>query len=268
MKDISAIRTRFEKMLSKKHYNKNSIDELPVDVRQNVRMAAEVKAYQSAVIPDPYASMSIDDFSGKSEGATLLDTAVAINARKQIIDYCWRGTKPEIFELMDLSQRQDASSMTYRRDKGHNVIIFADSPEHGLKKQTGKTLCASLIMQEAITQRFSSGRICDTYEWIDFSVLFKELQETGAPSIARIQTCDWLVIDDMDLPSSDSDKMKSYISGFFDPFLIERTQQDKLPTIFVMRFHPSKFLGAEPTRYGRVMQKIASDKNTTIISLQ
>lgn len=256
MPNISEIRKKIIDRLYKK-YGKSVPPE-------QISVLSEIKAYQKVVIPSPYFEYTLSDFTGRNKDKEILPISVAQAAKQKLIDYCWKGITLEQIsdaetESSDIGWLNQKSSMPMRRDNGHNVVICAD-----VAGKSGKTFCAALIMKEAIKQRVEQKYCCDTYKWINFSVLCRLLKEEDI-SLPDYFSADWLVVDDIYDISKSSNPQKSFISSLVNPFFADRVDS-RLPTIFVFRFDIDKIVVTDE-HFGTTVYKIINDKITTIINL-
>jgi len=232
--------------------------------KAKIDLAAEILAYQKTVIPYPYAKYFITDFTGKYQGQDIIPNHIAIQAKQKLLDYCWKDVKLKQLISIDtdvISFLDQHSSIGYRKKFGHNVVICADRSLSG--GPSGKTLCAAIIIKEAIRKRIDEELSCDTYKWIGYSELKKILTDDDL-AVSEYSTADWLVVDDIDIDVS-SRKAQAYRTSFLDPFFSERIN-NKIPTILVFRFDIEKIKLSEED-YGVAIYRMVNDKNTTRICL-
>jgi len=262
MKNITQIKNKIVKLLLKRNGITN-VDACPEGLLAKVQTAAEVLAYQRSVIPFPYYQYDINSFNGKNDGVNLIKPSVAIEAKKKIVEYCWKDLSLDDLQKMDPKDIEKKSCVSYRREEGHNVAIFSGSTNG----PSGKTLCASLIMKEAIKRRINPKYLCESYDWISYSGLCQLLrhdsdEDSKIDSILR--TCDWLVVDDIDQEKL-SEKRQLYYASLIEPFFSDRLK-DRLPTILVFRFDPS-MTEILSDKFGVSIQQILTNKKTLKINL-
>jgi hypothetical protein len=256
MPNISEIRKKITVQLYKKYG-----ESVPPE---QISTLSEIRAYQEAIIPSPYFKYTLSDFTGRNKGKEILPLSVAQSAKQKLIDYCWSGVTLEQIsdaetESPDMSWLTYKSSMHLRRDNGHNVVICAD-----VAGKSGKTFCAALIMKEAIKQRVEQKYCCNTYQWINFSVLCRMLKEDDM-FLPDYCSADWLVVDDIYDVSRSSPAQQSFISSLVNPFFADRVDS-LFPTILVFRFDIDKIVVTDEY-FGATIYKLINDKNTTIINL-
>ena len=260
MKDVAPIKRRLERIIAKERFGVKNLDKCPDDWKKKIQAAAELLAYKQAIIPYPYYNYDIGSFNGKRDGENIVSPSVIEKARSSLIRYCWGETDGN--KIIDNPENQDLlasySVMSMRRRLGHNVVIYSASSD----RPTGKTLCASIIMQEAIFSRTKINHYCDTYWWLEYSNLVKLLSDDDNLA-SIIQSVDWVVIDNIDEKRITSDKSQVYLSSLFDSFFFQRLE-DRLPTILIFRCDINSL---PPNRFGLAIRRIFEDKNTTIINL-
>jgi hypothetical protein len=196
----------------------------------------------------------------------LLDPGTAVNAKKKLIDYCWNGLTIEEVNSADIKDLDSHSSIISRKESGINVVIYSDESTFARdmrveSKQSGKTFCASIIMQEAIKSRvFLNGDRNQVYNWISFPSLENLLRRKDDEAISELdnlQESGWLVVDDI------------YMTKFpvfgIDAFFLDRFE-NRLPTIFVFRYNVDKVIINEES-VGVAISKVLRDSNTFFISL-
>ena len=272
MKDITPYKELFEKKFAKRFCHVDSTMMCPNE-HCTCKIAAEIKAYIYTIIPAPYYQFDIDDFTGKSDKQELLDSEVAITAKSKLVKYCW-NMNLEDFNVLDEQEKTNRSAMDYRRKQGHNIVIYADSekrmsPSFGKNQEAtesrcGKTMIASLVMQEAIKRRIFPGNHVQTYDWLEFSILCNELKSNSF-GLNYAKFADWLVVDDI-RGINNTRSMDSFLASLLDPFFFERLQE-KLPTIFVFRFDIGNLPSSIEDKFGIAISQIINDPNTIKISL-
>jgi DNA replication protein DnaC len=273
MKDIGKIKSRLEHIYPKRYCNCNGIDQCPTPDKCQCKILSEIMAYIYAIIPDPYYKFTIHDFNGlkqdvrKQKYERILNTNIAIEARKKIIEYCWKDLP---IDKIDIEDNIDSySSIDRRRRDGTNVVIYG-SEEYDFKEkkqQKGRTMIAALIMKEAIRRRVEPKNQVQTYDWISFPILESYLKNNSYydMSIANLKTCDWLCIDDIS-KKNDSSAAKAFRTSLLDPFLLERLD-DGLPTILVFRFDINDVDINWEESFGIAINRIIHDSKTYLISL-
>ena len=233
MKDISNIKSKYEKYYAKKCFGGTSISLCPHGEKCVCKIAAEIRAYMHCIIPHPYYKYTIWDFTGLINRKMALPAKVVSDAKEVLLNYCWYGVTLDDLQLYannkDELKLDQKSIMNARRTNGTNLIIYSPS-----KSQTGKTLLASIAMREAIKQRSKPGHFVDTYDWISF-VMLKDLIRKKSDKVSYLESCDWLVVDNIVNDTGVSRASESYISSIIDPFFTERLE-DGFPTIFVFKF--------------------------------
>ena len=262
MKDIVNIKKRIENVLAQKFCGIHDISQCQKGEKCTCKIAAETQAYFHAIIPEPYYKFTIHDFDGLStDNNLLIDGDVAIEAKKKVIDYCWKDV--DILQVQDLSiaELDKHSCISKRRLRGNNVVIFDDSSlnQKSGKNPKGKTLIASLIMKEAIKSRlFDAESLCQTYDWVEYPILENKVLKKEDINVSELCSSDWLVVDD--ITYTDQRWRKQALDAFF----LER-YNDGLPTILVIRFDITKFNSEDAL--GVAITKIIRDPKTFVISL-
>ena len=197
---------------------------------------------------------------------------VVLRAKEQLISYCWEGLTLEELSTLSLTGKkvpQQKSSIARRREEGKSVVVNSLAPKrgqlHSPSVKNGKSLIASIIMQEAINLRATYGHLEDSYYWQNYPILEKKLKDDD-DSIQSIMFADWLVVDDISHRPGRTERHRAYVQDFLDPFFLER-YQNNLPTILVFRFDAlnpeielEKFLGVG-------LSSIVEDPSTVIINL-
>jgi len=228
-------------------------------------------AYLKTIIPSPYYKYSIHDFTGSHGKDQLLEKDVASKAKRQIIDFCWEGI--DALKVVDtsISELEKYSCISKRREIGNNIVIFDNSSLSQKNKQNpkGKTMCASLIMKEAIKSREyvdcipRNEKLCHTYEWVEYPILENMIMNNNDVNDVRVsdlKSVDWLVIDDITF----FEKKESWKRRMVDFFFLERLEE-KLPTILVLKFDIIKNCTEDILGVG--LSKIIRDDKTFFISL-
>jgi DNA replication protein DnaC len=228
------------------------------------KVAAEAKAYMCSIIPHPYHKYTIWDFNGLTDSGTTLSPTVVSNAKSILLKYCWRSVTLDDLQI-NIYNRKDLdldkkSIMDKRLTHGTNVLIHSPNGS-----QTGKTFVASIIMREAIKQRVKPGGAVQTYDWIPF-VKLKHLIRKEDESISHLESCDWLVVDDIPYDSGQTRGSEAYMSSLIDPFFAERLDSG-LPTIFVFKFDINDQANRWEDVFGLTISSIVKDKHSCKIKL-
>lgn len=267
MRDITEDKWRLADLYARRHCGVESVSKCPNPSQCACAVAAEILAHKKAVIPDPYWRYKITDFDGLSDNKQqLLEDKVALRAKQKIMEYCWRDVSLKNLDaLIAEGKLEDRSIMDERLTTGKNVIVYAGN-ENWKKgpSRRGRTMVASLIMNEAINRRIVPGNHVQSYDWIQYSLLKSRLKNDDL-SLASTRSCDWLVVDDITPEQSGSRAMKAMWSSFLDTFFFERLKEN-LPTILVFRFDVTE-TPAMPDELGVAICKIIGDSRTHAISL-
>ena len=262
MKDIGNIKNELENYYASKYCKVNSISQCPNGDNCTCKIAAETQAYFRRIIPDPYHKFTINDFDGLSlDNDLLIDARVALEAKKKVVDYCWEGVSLLDIQKLSPAKLNNYSCISKRRLAGNNVVIFDDSSlnQKSGRCPRGKTFIASLIMKEAIQNRFSDTEsFCQTYDWVEYPILENKVLKKEDISVSELRSSYWLVVDDIVYTEHRWRKQA------LDAFFLERFN-DGLPTILVIRFDITKFNSEDSL--GVAMTKIIRDPKTFIISL-
>lgn len=266
MRDITNIKSIEEQRLAKKCCGLDSISLCSKGDNCSCKIAAEILAYLKTIIPSPYYKYTIHDFTGDNGKDKLLETDVAIRAKKQIIDYCWENVDAvKIVDIL-LTELEQHSCISKRRKNGNNIVIFDNSSLSQKNKQNpkGKTMCAALIMKEAIKSREyidgtpRSEKLCQTYEWVEYPILENLISKKEDIKVSDLKSVDWLVIDDI---TYSEQRWKKQMLDFF---FLERLEEG-LPTILVLKFDIAKYSSEDCLGVG--LSKIIRDPKTFFISL-
>ena len=235
MKDITKIKEKLERYYASKCkfcgcdniakcYNPDGCE---------CKVAAETKAYLYSIVPYPYYRYTIWDFNGFTNNKMALSPKVINEAKAVLLKYCWAGVKIEDLQENISSKKSlnldKKSIMDERRDRGTNLLIYSPN-----EFQTGKTFVASIVMREAIKRRARYGHSAETYDWISF-VRLKHLIKKESDEIPHLESCDWLVVDDIPYDKGMTVGSEAFLTSLIDPFFAERLEEG-LPTIFVFKF--------------------------------
>lgn len=266
MRDISIARNKIlEKMLQ---YNKKNGKTSYTSEEERINsLRAELAAFRQQIIPRGYSNFNINSLTGFSkDNEELLSHDVAAKAKKIISHLLWPTIPLEKIRDFDASGEDkikfcDKSNIEYHRENGTNIMIYGSA-------HSGKTLCASIIMNHIIDMHISNMQnYGQTYDWVEFSTLQQYLTRQNDEESTYLKSVDWLVIDDINLISGNSIQAKKYITSCLDPFFISRIE-DRYPTIFIFAFDlESKQEQEIADSYGLAISRIFSSKETIKIGL-
>ena len=239
MRDIQGLRKKYFEELTGKHLASKK-ETLSIEdenrIINNCMMVAETKAYIDTVLPEEHRKYTIFDFNGKTNNnKKVIDSDIALRAKNLVCKYCWGRTWEKLLienngEEGIKKYVQKESLMMKRLTNGNHVAIFGQSLE-----RIGRTFLASVILKEAIKLRLRyPGCRTHTYDWVDFTILKKELYE-DKDDCSAYRTVDWLVVDNINSLSISSDAQRNFIMDNIDPFFLSRVR-NKLPTILVFKF--------------------------------
>jgi len=266
LKDITKTKLRLERIFASQceHCIGDDISKCSNPDGCICKVAAETKAYICSIIPHPYHKYTIWDFNGLTDSGTSLSPTVVSSAKSILLKYCWRNVTLDDLQInsydkknLDLDKK---SIMDKRLEYGTNVLIYSLNGS-----QTGKTFVASIIMREAIKQRVKPGGAVETYDWIPF-VKLKHLIRKEDDSISHLESCDWLVVDDIPSDSGLTRGSEAYMSSLIDPFFAERLDSG-LPTIFVFKFDIEDNSNRWEDVFGLTISSIVKDKRSCKIKL-
>jgi len=255
LKDITQTKKRLERYYAKQceHCVNEDISKCSKQDGCLCKIAAETKAYMCSIIPNPYHKYTIWDFNGLTKGGSTLSPVVVNNAKSALLKYCWQGVTLDDLQRNFYNKKQldlDKKSIMDRRLKhGTNLLIYAPNGS-----QSGKTFVASIIMREAIKQRVKPGGAVETYDWIPFV------------NIVHLESCDWLVVDDIPYDDRVSRPAEAYMSSLVDPFFAERIDSG-LPTIFVFKFNIDDQHNRWEDMFGLTISSIVKDTHSHKIKL-
>ncbi|NJO65370.1 MAG: hypothetical protein HC836_46940 [Richelia sp. RM2_1_2] len=207
-KDISDLRKKHENSICKVHCKVISTLQCPKS-HCTCKVAAEIKAFIEAILPQDYINCKIDQFNGRLlDGTIAIENSFLKEAKENLILYC-NGPRGYKKYKENVAYKNIPSYMDERRDSGDNLVIYADSntkvdiPGKIIKKTPkGKTMLASIVMKEAIKRRGNGRNYHQTYGWWPYSRLKKALQEESRTNeeicqIPDLLSMDWLVVDDI-----------------------------------------------------------------------
>ncbi len=267
MKDIKLIKSKIQLLIAKQCCKIQDISLCKKDVC-TCSLAAQTQSYIQTVIPQGYKKASIFDLNGFSQTSgkdskrqKLVNSESISFAKRQIVQYCWGSI--DINKISSISQLDQISIITKRRQQGRNVIIYSQSSTMSMQsgavtKPRGKTFCASIIMIEAIKSRMNKGYYSQSFDWVKYPVLGQRLKKFDDDSTSNMRYADWLVIDDI------SKYQNKYTRTSVDPFILQRIQNG-LPTIFVCRFDIDNI--NDEQSIGSSLAQVIHDKNTIKIKL-
>jgi DNA replication protein DnaC len=265
MRNIERIRNRYERYIVKKRCGLESISKCEKSFCSCAKLA-EIRAYQEAVIPNGYEQLSIFNFQGFSKSnKRILNNNVVAKAKNRLCQYCWGKSWKEVVDGYKTEEEQkefmrNNSVLPSRLQGSHNVVIYGDS-----NKPSGRTLSASIIMDEAIKLRLKKGNRGQTYDWIDFCVLVNELcSNNPTVDIDEIRHCDWLVIDNITITETVSYSQHYLYSNVINTFLLPRLSS--YVTILVIKDNIDKKDNLEES-FGLGITSAIQNNNTTLIPL-
>ena len=281
MRNVDKLIKKYIGVYSKKYYGKKP-NELTEEELVDMRPIAVWAAYVEGTIPDGFRSYTILDFNGyainkkdNSKTATI-PKIVAKRARNMICRYCWGSSWKTIAEQKKKG-KQDVKEylrshniMGERYLNGNNIIIHGES-----KRPIGRTMLASIVMKEALKLRYMKHTISQTYDWVDFSKLFGEIEKSqlnkdrdkdgDSNELVGYKTCDWLVVDNIQKKLR-SEKQTTLYSDLLDSFFNSRYDSQH-PTILVFKFDiRDKNFDFEKT-YGTGLSKMLESDRTLKIPL-
>jgi hypothetical protein len=246
---------------------------------------AEFWAYVHALLPHACQTKDLSDFSGfvPGEDRQILPDKVVVSAREIAARYVWGDSKvahKDDFSTLPLVKRAE-EVLSSRRRSGTSLVIHGNSMvsqkqtvsnDYGnfekvrsRSVRTGKTLLASTVMKEVLRMRLQPGHLADSYEWVQFHTLKGRVVSGDSEAQSEYQTCDWLVVDGIDLLNNASDAAKQYQIDLFDRVFLERVEQG-LPTILVFKIDINEIDGIEE-ELGNGIAQIVSDPSTFKIGL-
>jgi len=281
MRNVEKLIKKYIEIYAKKYYNKK-LDELTEKELKDMRPIAEWGAYCESTVPDGFGNYTILDFNGyainkkdNSKTATISKN-IAKRARNMICRYCW-GVPWKIIAEQKKKGEQELKEylrthniMGKRYENGNNIIIYGES-----QKPIGRTMLASIVMKEALKLRYIKYIIDQSYDWVDFSKLFREIEKSmlnkdrnidgDTKDLIGYKTSDWLVVDNIHKKLR-SEKQTTLYSDLLDSFFNSRYTSHQ-PTILVFKFDiRDKHFDFEKT-YGTGLSKILESDRTLKIPL-
>lgn len=273
------------KIVSNKIYNLlNTYQEKCPTYKENVcksercdcRILAEIWAYIYTIVPDPYHSLTLQDFTGLKNGNRILPEKTVRHARDAIIKYCWQGIEPG--EDYDAQQWFPKSIMNRRLQSGSSIIIHGSTytfenkgQVRTFKKPLGRTMLASIVMKEAIFQRVKPEHSCDSYEWVAYNTLTHRLlaQANGSTefddAINSYAEADWLCVDGLDVIRN-NEGGRNFTASVLDKLFAERLENNK-PNILVFQVDISK-LDDIHSDFGIAINNIINNRKTHHVTME
>lgn len=222
---------------------------------------AEVFSYMEYCLPHNTSKFELCDFTGICNGEEIIEKANVDLVLNKICKYCFDKDK------IDLSQSRNyfnsISVMDKRFSMGTNVIIHGGekASSDGMKKKSGKTLVASLIMKEAIWRRLFKSNKAFTYYYSPISKIIDDrLSKRESDMLVTPTNCDWLVVDDI------YDKNRQIQPSIIEDVFVYR-QMKSLPTIFVVKFDASSRNSLEEVLGESLSRCFYGDPNSFIIDI-
>lgn len=236
------------------------------------RKLAEVRGHIDYVIPLEYRDVDIEsatgfikDKEGKPQRVWSSENMSLIKSKLK--DYIFGNN--DISKAISRDDYNKASKLDTRYADGDNLIIHGEilrAKKEGLPSQpipTGKTLISCIVLKEAIWRRMYITNRADTYALVSYQTLKQDLKLKTDKSF-NLKECDWLVIDDINLPLHDNDFAHQNFLSLFDDFLMTRMEA-KLPTILVCEFDA---LARDYTNIlGYSFQKMVTARGTWLIEV-
>lgn len=244
-------------------------------------IAAEYRAIKKKIIPEKFCNFTIRDFHGKISNNAKLNSEVAIRAKKQVFQYCWKDISLlDKLPLLSDIELDKYSVIADRIKNGQSVIIHGE-PKRLVNRSSdqktnsvtelplGRTFIASIITNEAIKLRLNTGTRSLSYEWIDFSSFLQTLSSREYINEEKMyyESCDWLVIDDISSSLlGASSAQQSFAHQVLDSFFARRTRE-KRPTVLVFKFDLNARRMDVEQSFGVAIGRMITDTNTFIIDL-
>jgi hypothetical protein len=236
VKNIATLKKIYYQNYISKFNFANMSEEEASKTKLRCKSVSEVKSLIDIVIDREYRGLTIFDMTGETKNKQkVLDSKEAIRAKnlicKYIWGYSWEELKSKFGEEKNIKKYISFNSVLMRRlENGNNVIIYG-----GTNGPCGRTLVASIIIKEAIKMRlFTPDIISQTYGWVDFQTLTKDLRDDSKAAV-HYRTADWLVVDSIYFPKGETDGQFAYRTNLQDPFFIYRLKNN-LPTILVFQY--------------------------------
>jgi len=270
MRNIYHLKKKYEKKYAKLRCNLDNRLECTKDFCKCSRYA-EIDAYKESVVPRGYEKLDIFNFHGASNfNKKLLSNPVVIKAKNEISSYCWGKS----WEGMNKEYKTNEEKKDFMRNNNvlpsrifnsNNVVIYGDA-----SRPLGRTLVASIIMNKVIELRIKPIYRSHTYDWIDYCVLFDELNPSKSSdldnkNIDYLRGCDWLVIDNITISSSISHQQQHFQTTIFNPFILGRLSE-RLVTILVIKDNIENKNNSEEV-FGLGINSVINSNSTTTIPL-
>lgn len=274
MNDISELKLKLASLIAKRDCG---IEDYQMCDKSHCQcsLLAEVQAIKYSVIPKGFRNYTIRDFNGMDrKGRKLLSSSGAVKVGDQLSQFCWNCNLSEA-RKMDRSQLIQKSVIGKRIRKGTNIVIHGESAwgvqkdeegrDYKIEKPLGRSLVASLLTKEAINLRAVKGYHTLSYDWCEFPVLKRSLDNEDTCNEFFVH--DWLVIDGIDKHDfGGSERQKTYIAGKLDPFFFSRLSS-KYSTIFIFQFDISFEAKRIEETFGRGMARAVYGDDTVHIKL-
>lgn len=279
MKKVDKLIQSYKTVHAKRFLNKK-VEDLTEAEFVEVKKIAEMSAYIDGVIPDGFGDYTIFDFNGQAinkkdnSKTSTISPKVALRAKNAICKYCWGLTWKEISNKRKENEKaakkylREHSVMMQRYQNRNNIVIYGES-----KRPIGRTMLASIVMKEAFRLRITHNTIGHSYDWVDFSKLFRAIETSVLKSknneesdeLIDYKTCNWLVVDNIQKKLR-SEKQTTLYSDLLDSFFLSRYESDQ-PIILVFKFDiRDKHFDFERA-YGTGLSKIIESDRTFKIPL-
>jgi hypothetical protein len=282
MKKVDKLIAHYKVIHAKRFLNKK-VDDLTEVEFAEVKKIAVMSAYIDGVIPDGFGEYTIFDFNGQAinrkdnSKTSTISKKVALRAKNAICKYCWGLTWKEISKKRKENPKaakkylRENSVMMQRYENRNNIVIYGES-----KRPIGRTMLASIVMKEAFRLRSTHNTIGHSYDWVDFSKLFRTIESNemsknrnkeheDTDDLIDYKTCNWLVVDNIQKKLR-SEKQTTFYSDLLDSFFLSRYESDQ-PIILVFKFDiRDKHFDFERA-YGTGLSKIIESDRTFKIPL-
>ena len=266
METIQQLRQKYDTTFAKQHCGIESTSRCEREFcycKQN----AEIWAYIEYVLPEGYEKLTVFDWDGFSKnGKQVLPTATATEVKNVICNFCWGKSWIDLKSHFEgdeekIKQYMNKHSIMSNRLRDGNCVVI-----HGVGKGIGSSMCASIIIKEAIKLRKLAGQRGQTYNWIDMSSLKKAVEDDYSYSseslvAANCISSDWLVVDD--IPSMG---MSTHRRDLMNAFFMARLKAKK-PTILIFKFNIENTTFDLDEAIGTGVRRVIQSKRTTTITL-
>lgn len=236
---------------------------------------AQVQSHIECVVPDDYQRYELDDFNGIRNGEVLVKPHIVLEARRQLVSYCWQGI--EEGEDYDLKTWWGRSIMEKRHRNGHSLIIYGNPWASGttagvktFKQPLGRTLLAAIVMKEAIRMRARPGHMADTYAWVSYTRLYDKLMSKAKDNndfndeIEEYQYADWLCVDGFEVERQ-NEATRAFKAKVLDAFFDERMSRN-LPNVLVFQDDLSRMEDIRQ-EFGLSVNTLINSSKTTRVKL-